>query len=348
MSETARESASLVRDDVVTGALPEAAATWKSLAPTLRAALAITGIFAAIVLFLGWSYDLPLLVPQERVSRALGVSAALPVAFGLIAYLFSQALRRLSGGAAASGRGLVATVGRDLTILLTFVVLSYFHFNLKMWSPLINPLLFDQLYYQWDKALSPLVELCLTLRGAIAPLLPQADYWYQGAFHLMFVGGFCMLAISGNRQYGNFVIGIFLVLSFGCITYLIAPAVGPFYFEEGLNAKATAAQIDMMIAFSQVQREGADWVSRFGPIYFTGSLAAMPSLHVAHATVITWSIFQARLWVVLPLFGFLWFWILIESVASRWHYLVDAPAGLAVAAIAIWLANRLCDRSDRP
>ena len=104
----------------------------------------------------------------------------------------------------------------------------------------------------------------------------------------------------------------------------------------------------MMIAFSQVQREGADWVSRFGSVYFTASLAAMPSLHVAHATVITWSIFQARLWVVLPLFGFLWFWILIESVASRWHYLVDAPAGLAVAAISIWLAHRLCDRSDRP
>ena len=35
--------------------------------------------------------------------------------------------------------------------------------------------------------------------------------------------------------------------------------------------------------------------------------------------------------------------ILVESVAARWHYLVDAPAGLMVAAAAILIANRICD-----
>jgi energy-converting hydrogenase Eha subunit B len=51
---------------------------------------------------------------------------------------------------------------------------------------------------------------------------------------------------------------------------------------------------------------------------------------------------RSRLIVRWPFLAILLF-ILVESVVSRWHYLVDAPAGLAVAAAAILIANRICD-----
>jgi hypothetical protein len=68
----------------------------------------------------------------------------------------------------------------------------------------------------------------------------------------------------------------------------------------------------------------------------------MPSLHIAHAAVMTWYMHKSRLIVRWPFLAILLF-ILVESVVSRWHYLVDAPAGLAVAAAAILIANRICD-----
>jgi len=41
------------------------------------------------------------------------------------------------------------------------------------------------------------------------------------------------------------------------------------------------------------------------------------------------------------LFLLICFWVTIESVASRWHYLIDLPAGLGVALLVIWLTNRI-------
>ena len=38
---------------------------------------------------------------------------------------------------------------------------------------------------------------------------------------------------------------------------------------------------------------------------------------------------------------------IIESVASRWHYLIDLPAGALLAVFVVWLTNRLCDRTER-
>ncbi len=74
--------------------------------------------------------------------------------------------------------------------------------------------------------------------------------------------------------------------------------------------------------------------------YFTGALAAMPSLHVAHTTVITYYIIVSRSSLT-PLFVIMWLCILIDSIALRWHYAIDAPFGFALAAFVIWLTNRI-------
>jgi hypothetical protein len=47
-----------------------------------------------------------------------------------------------------------------------------------------------------------------------------------------------------------------------------------------------------------------------------------------------------------PLFVLFWLWILVDSVALRWHYAIDAPAGIALCALVIWLTNRLLARSE--
>ena len=73
----------------------------------------------------------------------------------------------------------------------------------------------------------------------------------------------------------------------------------------------------------------------------TAGVAAMPSLHVALACVVTYYAFRARS-ALLPLILFLAGWIFLESVASRWHYLVDLPPGMALAALVITVTDRVC------
>jgi hypothetical protein len=176
--------------------------------------------------------------------------------------------------------------------------------------------------------------------------VPNTDAWYQTAFLLMFISGFCSLSVTRNPVYPRFCLGVLLTMSLGALSYMIAPALGPFIYEQGLNQRATDSQAGMLWAHQEIMREGMAWIAEAGPSYFTGGLAAMPSLHIAHAAVMTWFIFLARSPLV-PIFLAMCFWVVIESVASRWHYLIDIPAGLLLAVLVVWLAGRLAQLADK-
>lgn len=311
----------------------------------LGPAIVVVGLFSAIVVAIATAYGAPLVVPRERVSLALGYSAALPVGMAIVLYvilrLFRTLLRKNSGNAPP----LLHMVATDLILMGLFLAATYFHFNLKTWVQVINPQLFDPLYFAIDEELRPLIDVFYWIRSNVLTLVPNTDAWYQTAFLLMFISGFCSLAITRHPVYPRFCLGVLLTMCLGALSYMVAPALGPFIYEQGLSASATEAQAGMLWAHEQVKEEGMAWIARAGPSYFTGGLAAMPSLHIAHAVVMTWFIFQARSALV-PIFLTMCFWVLIESVASRWHYLIDLPAGVLLAVFVIWLANRLC--RDKP
>lgn len=307
----------------------------------VKAALALCAGFGVLVTSIGWVIGVPLAAPTERVSLALGLNAGVPVLLGFLGYTLAQGVNM-----AVTRRFAFARIGRaaatDATVFATFVLVMYFHFNLKMWVPLINPLRLDAAYMATDRWLEPAIALFRALRGLAPPDWAWFDHLYQLGFVLMFVVSFAVLAVSRDRHYPHFVLGILLVLALGGLSYLIAPAVGPFLFEDGMNAAATRAQAGMWRVYGTVVAEGAPWIAANGSAYFTGALAAMPSLHIAHAAVMTWYMHRSRLIVRWPFLVILLF-ILVESVVSRWHYLIDAPAGLIVAAAAILIANRICD-----
>ncbi len=312
----------------------------------LKAALALCAGFGLVVTALGWLIGVPLAAPTERISLALGLNAGVPVLLGFLGYALARAVNM-----AATRRLALAPVGRaaavDATVFVAVILTMYFHFNLKMWVPLINPARFDAAYMATDRWLEPVIAVFRALRGLAPEGWVWFDHLYQLGFVLMFVVSFAVLAVSRDRHYPHFVLGIMLVLILGGLSYLIAPAVGPFLFEDGMNAAATQAQAGMWRVYGTVVAEGAPWIAANGSEYFTGALAAMPSLHIAHAAVMTWYMHKSRLVVRWPFLLILLF-LLIESVVSRWHYLIDAPAGLAVAAAAILVADRLCDGRAGP
>jgi len=312
----------------------------------LGPAILVVALFSGIVLALAAIYGAPLSVPRERVSMALGFSAALPVGAAIVLYVLLRLVRSITRRREVpqecpTAPSLPQMVATDLTLMGLFLLATYFHFNLKTWVQVINPQLFDGAYYAVDRELRPIIDLFNWIRANVLTIVPSTDAWYQTAFLLMFISGFCSLAITRHPVYPRFCVGVLLTICLGALSYMVAPALGPFIFEEGLNQRATEAQAGMLWAHERVKEEGMVWIANAGPAYFTGALAAMPSLHIAHAAVMTWFVFQARS-PLMPVFVVISFWVMIESVASRWHYLIDLPAGLLLAALIVWLTDRLC------
>jgi hypothetical protein len=311
------------------------------LPESLGVAITVVALFSLAVIAIAAAFGAPLLFPSERVSHALGYNAVLPV---LCAIVFYAALRLFKAVAPIGGideAPLARMIATDLVLMGLFLVATYFHFSLKTWVQVINPVFHDDIYMAVDRRLQPVLDVFYWIRTHVLGAVPNTDAWYQAAFLLMFVCGFCSLAVTRNAVYPRFCVGVLLTMCLGALSYLIAPALGPFIYESGLNAHATEAQAGMLWAHEQVARDGMAWITKVGSDYFTGGLAAMPSLHMAHAVVMTWFICKARS-PLIPIFLLICFWVLIESVASRWHYLIDLPAGALLAVFIIWLTSRLC------
>ncbi|WP_193370501.1 phosphatase PAP2 family protein [Pelagibius marinus] len=317
-----------------------------ALPESLGVAIIVVGLFCLTVLAIAFVYGAPLSYPRERISLALGYSAVLPVVVAVILYVTLRLGRALIFRRGEGLGRIFQMVGTDITLMGLFLLATYFHFSLKTWVQLINPNLYDASYMAVDRAFYPVIELFNWIRSSYFTAVPNTDAWYQAAFLLMFICGFCSLAVTRNPVYSRFCVGVLLTICLGALSYLVAPALGPFLYEQGLNARATEAQAGMLWAHEQVMREGMSWIAEAGPSYFTGGLAAMPSLHMTHALVMSWFMIRARS-LLIPFFLLICFWVVIESVVSRWHYLIDLPVGALLAVFIIWLTNRLCALSDR-
>src|SRR3546814_1498526 len=100
------------------------------------------------------------------------------------------------------------------------------------------------------------------------------------------------------------------------MAYLVAPAVGPFIYEAGVNPMITGGQRSMLEFYRNAVATGPAFLAKHGSINFTVGLAAMPSLHSASAYL-----FFLFAWkhgkVLVPLYSFILAYILIMAVASR-------------------------------
>jgi hypothetical protein len=299
--------------------------------------------FGVITALLAFASGAPFVIPSEGVSPALGVPPALPLEMGALGWLAGQLVSwKLSAGV-RDGNQLLQRITTDLTYIMLFVVVIYFHFSIKMWMPLLNSRMYDDSYFRIDQDLWPVMAGLERIRAALASVLPAADQWYQGAQLGLFIGSFWIHGLGDRRWHHHNVTALLLNLMIGPLAYLLAPAVGPFIFEAGPNRAATAAQQAMYAQFSDLVAQGPSWLIAHGGQYFTAPLAAMPSLHVSAACIVSYYALKARSRFA-PLMVFFAVWIFIDSVVSRWHYLVDLPAGILLAVVAIAIANRVCDR----
>jgi hypothetical protein len=313
------------------------------------------GVFVGIGVVISLVLGMPFVIPSgESPAVASEEITIILVTIGVcltIQALFQVAAASSSAGSEPGERPhWRRRIQLDLFLLGLFFVVVYVHFHLKMWVPLINDRSFDAAFFATDEHVRFLIDGLRDLRASLSAVLPALDAAYHSVYFAFLLLAFWFHATGTRKWHVHSVVALTLVQVIGALLYFVAPAVGPFAFEAGDNARAADIQQQMFELYMAMQDGGVVWMEAHGAEYFTAPLAAMPSLHFACALVVAYYAVRARL-VIAPLIVFAAAWIAIEAVVTRWHYVVDMPAGGLVAVVAIVLANRLCGfrlREGRP
>ena len=297
----------------------------RSISPEIFITLVlVTSMFLFSVLF-----DLPIIIPSGERAAYVGVHYLYP--------LIGIAI--LGGVTFLAGRREIAI--RFLVALPCYVAILFAHFNIKLWIPHINPANFDEIYWQIDSYFRPIVDVYMYIRDKVFFFIPYQANFYMISYIALFYCSFCYHAIKTPEIFGKLIIAALLLQALGTLAYLVAPAVGPFIYEAGLNPMITGGQSSMLNFHAQSLAGGPQWLAENGSANFTVGLAAMPSLHSASAFL-----FFLFAWhhgkILLPLYGFILLYILVMAVASRWHYLIDVPVGMLIA----WVSYKLAERFD--
>lgn len=297
-------------------------------ARSIAAELIIAGAMVGLTLTVSAAIGLPLSFPNGDRAAFVGVHYLYPLAGIAVCAAVILGLRR---------ELVPATL---FAALPAYALVLLCHFNLKLWIPHINPMLWDEFYWQIDQALRPLVEGSFAIRRAIAPVIPLDSNFYMTAFIMLFYLSFCIHALRDRHEFRTLFLAVILFQGLGALAYLVMPALGPFIYETGVEPNTTVAQHSMWASYRANLDGGAAWIAANGGAQLTVGLAAMPSLHTGGAflfLLFAWRSARVLLPIYVPLFAF----IAVDAVANRWHYLVDLPAGIALAVSAVWLATRI-------
>ena len=290
--------------------------------------VAFAAATVAIVAVLSIACALPFNLPSGERAAFVGVHYLYPL-IGLCVWVFVAAV--------GQRRQLASTF---LVALPCYAIVLVCHFNIKLWAPHMNPLLWDDLYWRIDQLLRPLVDASFTLRRALAPVLPLDSNMYMIAFIVMFYVSFCFHAVRTPSQFRKLFLAALLLQGLGAFAYLAMPAIGPFLYEPGVETAPTAAQASMLGAWHANVAGREEWLAQYGSTHLTVGLAAMPSLHSgASFLFLLFAIRYGR--VLLPLYVPLFAYICVAAVANRWHYLIDIPAGMLLAWMCAAVAERL-------
>ena len=296
--------------------------------PNIPPEIAIAGAMMAVMFSFSAAYSLPIVVPTGEQAEFVGVHYIYPLIgvgmLGMMTFLLGKREVAMS----------------FLVALPCYCAILFAHFNIKLWIPHINPLNYDNFYRKTDEMVRPIVDICMYIRENILFFIPYSANFYMIGFITLFYTSFMYHAMKTPEHFRTLVISVLLLQALGALAYLVAPAVGPFIYEKGMNPTVTAGQLYMLDFYQNSLAHGPEWIAGQGSAHFTIGLAAMPSLHAAGAFlffIFAWKHGRA----LVPIYAFILIFILVTSVATRWHYVIDVPAGLALAWACVSIAERI-------
>jgi hypothetical protein len=218
---------------------------------------------------------------------------------------------------------------------------------IKLLMPLLHPHLFDQQLWDIDRAIffgySPNV-LFVTIFSAPA-VLRVIDWTYANVFFAtLTIAGVYFASAPEKKLRIAFMNSTVLLWLIGAWLYVAVPSLGPAYrfpdvwlpLSHLLDRTQTFQRLLMSnynAVLAQLRGEQRPFNTFFG-------IAAFPSLHVGFQTLVFLWMRRLTRWGGI-VFGIFTLFIVIGSVVTGWHYLIDGIAGAALAWLCYTAAQRV-------
>jgi len=253
---------------------------------------------------------------------ALGVTGAILCAYVLLQGIAHQDRVR------SPGRELVRRLSLVFGLLGPFAVLQHILAAATTQN-------FDLALYQFDLAVFG-TEPALAWDKHVRPATTEWFSFFYFSYYvvlLAFIAPFVFLA-RARGLVQEFAFGLLFVFCIGQTVYMLVPGYGPH---------------TLLASRFQHPLEGPFWWKLVAGAVNSGNARAdiFPSLHTAAPVFLTLFSFRHR---QLPVFRFSWpvtalftSQIVIATMFLRWHYAIDIVAGLGLAVLARWVAQRIAE-----
>ncbi len=258
---------------------------------------------------------------------------------------FLDDLKALAGDTERIGRGMLAL------LLIVLFIGGFSH--LKSLVPHLNPFSWDAVFAAWDRKLhfgrAPHEWLQMTVLAR-----PLATTLLNAAYHFWFFLIYFVVVLACFSPREDTVGPVFLlafVLTFavgGNLLAVLFSSAGPVYYARLGFGEEFVPLMEMLAAFDRIspvwalEVQEALWRGHVagGPL---SGISAMPSMHVASATLIAlYGARRGRWWGAAS--GLFALAIMVGSVQLGWHYAVDGYAGALLAVVFWCLSARLLGR----
>jgi hypothetical protein len=206
----------------------------------------------------------------------------------------------------------------------------------KLLVPVLHPRLFDQQLWDLDRTLMFGMSPTIFFLALFRPLLPLFDWAYGNVFPASILIAFAFFLSSPQRRLrAAFVGGNNAMWIIGAWLYVLVPSLGPAYGfpDVWLEYRSVMANSHMFQVLLMKNYQAVLRMSRGAnePLVLIFGVGAFPSLHVAFQTYVF--LWFRRVWLYGQIvFGIFAFFILLGSMITGWHYLIDGIAGIVLAA----------------
>jgi hypothetical protein len=233
------------------------------------------------------------------------------------------------GGVLRRG-GLASSLLYRLTLFST-VLSSYF--ELRVILPAAAPRAVDATLYAIDRDVFH-YEPALAWDRFVNPTTTEWFAFFYFGYFILLAGHVLpfMLVTRNMAMLARFSTAIFFTFCCGHLVYILVAGFGPYRFLAG--------------SFEHELQGGLFWGLVRATVDGAGAQKDIfPSLHTGVPTMFTLLAFRHRKEFVpfrfsWPVVGFCASQIVIATMFLRWHYLIDICAGLALATIAVVVADR--------